>query len=163
MIISIIVAIGNNNVIGVKNSLPWKMPADLEYFKKNTLGKIVVMGQKTFQSIGSKPLPKRKHIILTDDKSFTAPENCMIALSIEELFEKTKGEEEIMICGGASIYRQFLPLANRLYLTFIHSDFEGDSFFPEIDFTKFKLIKKEEHDKDEKNPYPYTFTIYERI
>jgi dihydrofolate reductase len=160
--ISIIAAIGNNNVIGCKNSLPWHLPADLNYFKEKTLGKTIVMGQKTFESVGSKPLPGRKTIILNNNENYKAPEGCKIARSIDELVEMTKEEGEIMICGGASVYRQFMPLAHRLYITFIHGDFEGDTFFPEIDKEQWKEVKRTDNKADDKNAYDYSFVIFER-
>lgn len=160
--ISIIAAIGNNNVIGAKNSLPWRLPADLKYFKETTLGKTIVMGLKTFESVGAKPLPGRKNIILSNDENYKAPSGCAIAKSVEDLLEMTKNEKEVMICGGASIYRQFLPIADRLYLTFIHHDFEGDVYFPEFDDNQWKEIKRTDNKADEKNPYDYSFVIFER-
>ncbi len=160
MIISIIAAIGNNRVIGIKNSLPWHFPADLEYFKKNTIGKPVIMGAKTFESIG-KSLPNRKNIILSDDPDFKAS-GCLIAHSIEEALKQAEESEEIMIAGGVSIYKQFLPLANRLYLTFIHHDFEGDSFFPEFDLNDWKEIRRIDNEPDKENPYSYSFVVFEK-
>jgi dihydrofolate reductase len=161
--ISIIVAIGKNNVIGVNNSLPWKLPADLKYFKENTLGKTIVMGLKTFESIGGKPLPGRKTIILNNNEEYKVPEGCRVAKSIENLLEITKNENEVMICGGASVYRQFLPLADRLYITFVHGDFEGDTFFPEFNLNEWKEIKRINNKADEKNNCDYSFVIYEKL
>ena len=160
--ISIIAAIGNNNVIGNKNSLPWHLPADLKYYKEKTMGKAVVMGQKTFESIGEKPLHGRKMIILSNDKNYKAPEECKTARSIEELLEMTKKEEEIMICGGASAYKQFLPLSDRLYITFVRGDFKGDTFFPEINKDNWTEVKRIDNKADNKNPYNYSFVIFER-
>lgn len=160
--ISIIVAIGNNNVIGNKNALPWHLPADLKYFKENTLGKTIVMGLRTFESVGGKPLPGRKNVILTNDESYKAPEGCLISKSIEGVLEMAKQEKEIMICGGASVYKQFLPLADKLYITFVYGDFEGDTFFPEIDGNIWKEVKRTDNEADEKNNYNYSFVIFER-
>src|SRR5687767_10450463 len=114
--ISMISAVAENRVIGNKNKLPWHMPADFKWFKEKTLGKTIILGYNTFLSIGGEPLPNRKHIILHNDPAFVAPEGCVVAHSIEESLELAKGAEEIMICGGASVYKQFLPLADRLYL-----------------------------------------------
>ena len=123
-----------NKVIGNKNALPWHLPADFKYFKENTLGKTIVMGLNTFKSIGEKPLPGRKNIILNNNTGYVPPEGCFVAHSIDELLEMTKDDPEVMICGGASVYKQFLALAQRLYLTFIHQSFDGDTYFPEVDF-----------------------------
>lgn len=161
MIISIIAAVADNMIIGNNNSLPWNLPADLEYFKKNTLGKSVIMGAKTFESIG-KVLPNRKNIILSFDKDYKA-EGCVTVTSIEEALKEVGENEEVMIAGGASIYKQFLPLANKLYLTFIHHDFEGDTYFPEFDINQWKEAKRIDNKADGKNPYDYSFVILEKI
>jgi len=155
-------AIAENRVIGNKNSLPWHLPADFKYFKAQTLNKPIVMGLKTFESIGSKPLPNRKNIILNNNPNYKIPENCFLARSIEEALEMTKNEDEVMICGGASVYRQFLPLADRLYLTYIHQNFEGDTLFPEFNINEWKEISREDHEPDEKNKYSYSFVVLER-
>jgi len=160
--ISIIVAIADNRAIGVKNSLPWKLPADLEYFKNNTLGKTIVMGQRTFESIGSRLLPGRNTIILNNDPNFQAPEGCQVARSIGELIEMTKDQEEIMICGGSMVYKQFLPIANRLYITFVHHNFEADVFFPEIDFSTYREVKRTDRPADKENSYNLSFVIFEK-
>ncbi len=133
MTISIIAAVAGNGVIGQKNDLPWRIPEDMAYFKKMTLGKSVIMGKNTFESIG-KPLPERKNIVLSRDTSY---KNCFMAESIEEALALVEGEEA-MVIGGASIYSQFMPMANKLYLTMIDQEFEGDSFFPEIDFNEWR-------------------------
>ncbi len=153
MIISIIVAMGNNRVIGKNNKLPWDLPADMDHFKKLTLGKPVIMGQRTFESIG-KALPGRTNIILSQDKNFKA-EDCIVAYSIEEALEKGKSFPEVMICGGVSVYKQFLPLADRMYLTLIKDDFEGDAFFPEFDWQDWQEVEREDRDK-------YSFVTLER-
>lgn len=163
MIISIIAAMANNRVIGNKNSLPWNLPADLEHFKELTIGKPVIMGQRTFESIG-KPLPGRTNIILTKDDNFQ-PQNGLPVKSVQEAIktaEKT-GAKEAMICGGASIYSQFLPLAHKMYLTLIEGDFQGDVFFPEFDWSDWKEAEKKENLPNEQNPYKYTFITLEKI
>lgn len=160
MIISIIAALADNMVIGNKNSLPWKLSADMEYFKKTTLGKPIIMGAKTFESIGM-ALPNRKNIILSHDKNYRA-KGCVVVTSIEQALEEVGEDEEVMIAGGASVYKQFLPLANRLYLTFIHYDFEGDAYFPEFDINQWKEIKRIDKKPDKKNLYSYSFVIFER-
>ena len=160
--ISMIAAVAENRVIGNKNTIPWHMPADFKYFKETTLGKTVVMGLNTFNSIGGKPLPGRKHIILTNDLNFVAPENCVTAHSIDEVVAMVKDIPEAMICGGASVYKQFLPLARKLYITEVHAKPEGDTFFPEINPAEWKEIKRTDFKSDEKNKYDYSFIIFER-
>lgn len=160
MVISIIVAIGNNWVIGCKNALPWNLPADMGHFRKLTLGKPVIMGQKTFESIG-KALAGRTNIVLTLDKDFQATD-CLVAHSIEEALRLAENKEEVMIIGGVSIYKQFLPLASRLYLTLIEGDFEGDAFFPEFHYSDWNEIERVKNDPDKDNQYPYAFLTLER-
>jgi dihydrofolate reductase len=162
MILSMISAVAENRVIGNKNSLPWHMPADFKYFKGATLHKTIVMGLNTFKSISEKALPDRKNIILNNDLNYIPPEGCFVAHSIEELLEMTKNEAEVMICGGASVYRQFLPLAQRLYLTYIHQSFEGDTYFPEVNLSEWKEVKRIDNKSDEKNKYDYSFVVLER-
>ena len=155
-------AVAENNVIGNKNALPWHLPADFKYFKENTLNKTIVMGLNTFNSIGAKPLPNRKNIVLNNDPNYIPPENVFVAKSIPELLEMVKDEDEVMICGGAFVYKQFLPLANRLYITQVHASPEGDTYFPEIDLTEWNEIKRVEYQADEKNEYDCSFVILER-
>ena len=166
MIISIIVAIGNNRVIGNKNRLPWNLSADMEHFKKLTMGKPVIMGSLTYESIG-KPLPGRENIVLTKDPDYKIA-GCKIAHSLDEaillaenspLGEKSK---EIMICGGASVYKQYLPRADRMYLTIIEGHFEGDAFFPEFNVEEWEEKERISHKADENNPYKYSFLTLER-
>jgi len=160
--ISIIAAVAENRVIGNKNTIPWHLPADFKYFKETTLGKTVVMGLNTFNSIGGKPLPGRKHVILNMDVNYVAPENCVVAHSIPEAMEIIKNEPEAMICGGASVYKQFLPLAQKLYLTYVHASPEGDTYFPEVNMQEWKEVKRTDFNADEKNKYDYSFVILER-
>jgi len=174
MIILMIAALAENRVIGNKNTIPWnsppyKMAADFKYFKETTLGKTIVMGLNTFNSIGGKPLPGRKHIILCNDPNYVAPEGCIVAHSIEEVLELGKdltaqaGVPELMICGGASVYKQFLPLAHKLYLTYVHANPEGDTYFPEVNMEEWKEVNRADFKADEKNAYDYSFVILERI
>ena len=164
-------AMAENRVIGNKNKLPWHLPADFKYFKEKTLNKIIVLGLNTFKSIGEKPLPNRKHIILTQDSNYKVPENCFLAHSIDEALKIAKREiehhadqdKEIMVCGGASVYKQFLPLAQKLYLTYIHHNFEGDTFFPEFNQEEWQEISRENHQSDEKNLFPYSFVVLEKL
>jgi len=160
MIISLIVAIGKNNVIGNKNSLPWKLPADMKHFKELTLGKPVIMGRKTFESIG-KPLPKRINIIITGDEGYKA-EGCVVAHSLDEALKAAGTAEEIMIIGGAQIYKEFLPKANKMYLTLIDADFGGDAYFPEYKIEEWEETAYEEHERDKDNQYNYTFIVLRR-
>ena len=162
MTLSIISAVAENRIIGNKNTLPWHMPADFKYFKEATLGKVIVMGLNTFKSIGEKPLPDRKNIILNNDPDYIPPEGCFVARSIDELLEMTKNEPEVMICGGASVYKQFLPLAQKLYLTYIHQNFEGDTYFPEFSLSEWKEVKRIDNKADEKNKYDYSFVVLEK-
>lgn len=160
--ISIISAIAENRVIGNKNTLPWHLPADFKWFKEKTLGKTIVMGLNTFKSINEKPLPNRKNVVLTNDPNYKTADGVILAKSIEEVLEITKSDQEVMICGGASVYRQFLPLANRLYLTYIHQKFKGDTTFPEFNSLNWNEMSREDHQPDEKNLYPYSFVVLER-
>ena len=160
MTVSIIAALGSNNVIGKKNSLPWHLPADLKHFKEMTTGKPVIMGKNTYDSIG-RPLPNRVNIILTSDINFKI-EGAITVHSIEEALQAAGDVSEVMIMGGASIYKQFLPLADRLYITRVYNDFEGDIYFPEFDLKEWKETERVDHKADDKNPYNYSFFVYER-
>jgi dihydrofolate reductase len=160
MIISIIAGMDKNRLIGQGNRLPWRLPADMKHFRRHTLGKPVLMGRKTFESIG-KPLPKRTNIILTHDRDYQA-EGCVVTHSIEEALDATSDCEEIMIIGGASIYKLFLPRTERLYLTYIHDCFEGDIYFPAFNLTDWQEVKRVDCQPDEKNPHPYSFLFLHR-
>lgn len=166
MIISIIAAVGRNNCIGQNNALPWNLPADLQHFRNLTKGKPIIMGSRTFESIG-RPLPQRDNIVLTRDPNYS-PEGCKVAHSLEEALRLAREGEmgkkscEVMICGGASVYKQFLPLAQRMYLTFIDSEFEGDAYFPDFNKTDWKETQREAHQADEQNPYNYSFVTFNR-
>jgi len=149
-----------NRLIGKDNALPWKIPADLQFFKKITMSKPIVMGRKTFESIG-RPLPGRQNIIITRDKSFSA-EGCDIAWSTEQALELAADAEEIMIIGGANIYQQFLERADRIYLTLVQSEFEGDAWFPDIDLRQWQQLEKEDHKADDKNEADYSFLVMQR-
>lgn len=160
--ISIVVAMDINRVIGKNNQLPWHLPADLAFFKKTTMGKPIVMGRKTHESIG-KPLPGRQNIILTRNKNYEA-EGCTVIHSVDEIFSLEKNEQdEICVIGGAEIFKEVLPCADRLYITTIEHEFEGDTYFPPINESDWVLVSKEKGPKDDKNPYDYYFTIYNRI
>jgi len=157
--ISLIVAMGTNRVIGRDNHLPWHMPADMRRFREITLGKAVVMGRETYDSIG-KPLRQRRNIVLTRDRAYTA-EGCIIAYSIGEALEAA-GEGEIMVIGGGQVYAQMLPLADRIYLTLIDAEFEGDSYFPRIDTGEWREVSRDLYAADADNPYNFAFITLER-
>lgn len=163
MIVSAILAMSKNRVIGKDNQIPWHLSADLKYFKLTTLNHHIIMGRKTFLSIG-KPLPKRTNIVLTRNPFFVAS-NVLIAPSVEEalLLATNNGEEEVFIIGGGEIYRQSMPYLDKIYLTLIDLEVEGDVFFPELDRQQWQLISEDPHQADEKNEFDYTFQIYERI
>jgi dihydrofolate reductase len=154
--ISIVVAVADNNVIGKDNQLIWHLPADLRYFKQKTLGHPMIMGRKTFESIG-KPLPGRTTIIVTRQEGYTV-EGCLVAHSVQEAIQKAKElDEQVSIIGGAEIYKQALPHVDVIYLTRVHHTFDGDTFFPELNEAEWEHISAEPHEPDEKNKYPYTF------
>ena len=160
--ISIIVAIAENRAIGKDNDLLWHLPADLKRFKKITSGHPVIMGKRTWESLPRRPLPGRRNIVITDLPGERI-EGCEMAYSLEEAIARCSPDEENFIIGGASVYRQFLPVADRLYLTLIHKSFEADVFFPEIDFSRWKLISKEDFPADEVNDFTWSNETYHRI
>src|SRR5690606_2110364 len=159
--ISFLWAEDENHLIGRNNDLPWRIPADLKYFKETTLGHPIVMGRKTYESIG-KALPGRTNVILTRDENFEA-DGCIIFHTKDELLKLSKEQQkEIFITGGAEIYRLFMDVVDRLYVTKILHTFEGDTYFPEVNWDNWSLISSKPGVKDEKNPYDYEFRIYER-
>lgn len=159
--ISFIVAMDKNNVIGQKNDMPWHLPRDLKFFKEKTTGHTIVMGRKTFESIG-RVLPNRKHIVITRDGS-NLPEEVEVFDDIKKVIDlATKTDEEIFVIGGGDIFKQLLPYADRLYVTFIDESFKGDVYFPEIPRDQFVEVSKVKGINDEKNPYDYYFIEYER-
>ncbi len=162
MIISLIAALSNDGVIGNRGKIPWHLPADLKHFKEITLGHPVIMGRKTYESIG-KPLPGRTNIIVTRHKEYAAPE-CVVASTLEEAFDaaRVSGAGEAFVIGGAEIYKEAMPRAEKLYLTNVEGDFEGDAFFPEVSSLEWKEISREKGVVDEKNGYPHTFLVFER-
>ncbi len=162
--ISIIVAASDNNVIGHLNQIPWYLPRDLKNFKALTVGHVALMGRKTFESIVArigKPLPDRKNVVITRQADFVAPPGVIIASSWEEAIEKTQ-DEEIFVSGGEAIYAMALPHADRLILTRVHMQTEGEVTFPISDFSEWQLVHTEEWLKDEFNPVDATYQIYER-
>ena len=160
-LLSLITAMDSNRVIGMNNTLPWHLPADLAFFKQTTMGKPVIMGRKTFQSIG-KPLPGRKNIVLTRDANFEAP-NCEVASSIDHAISRVGDSEEVMLIGGASLYEQTIDSADIIYLTLIHHQFNGDTWFPEINPLDWKINSQDDFKRDEKTPFAYSFLKYLRV
>lgn len=162
MIISTIVAKAKNNVIGKDNDIPWYLPADLKYFKKTTLNHHIIMGRKCYQSIG-KPLPKRTNVIVTRNPFFIVS-NCYVASSVEEALEiaHDNGEEEAIIIGGGEIYKLTASLWDKMYITEVDAEIEGDIYFPEIDEKKWNKVSEDFHEKDAKNEYDYSFLVYEK-
>lgn len=162
MTVSAIVAVARNGVIGHNNEIPWYLPADLRYFKRTTLHHHVIMGRKSFLSIG-RPLPKRTNVIITRDPFFTAT-GCLIAHSVEEALALAddNGEEESFIIGGGEIYAQSLPYWDKLYYTEVETEPTGTVHFPEIDWQEWRLLSSERHEADDKNEYAYTFKVWER-
>ena len=160
--ISIIVAVAENYAIGKKGDLLCHLPADLKHFKEITSGKTVLMGERTFYSLPKHPLPNRRNIVLTDVQGKTF-EGAEAVYSLQDLCAKVQGEEEAFVIGGGMVYRQMMPIADKLYITHIHHSWDdADTFFPEIKEDEWKLISSEEHQADEKNPYDFTFAEYER-
>ena len=158
--LSIITAMDQNRLIGRDNGLPWYLPADLAFFKKTTLGKPILMGRKTYESIG-RPLPGRQNIIISRDPNYRI-DGCDTATGIEQALEMIKNQPEAMLIGGSSLYQQTIDLADKLYITFIHSQFEGDAWFPEIPSQNWVESAREDHSADDKNAYDYSFVTYLR-
>ncbi|AZU63055.1 dihydrofolate reductase [Neobacillus mesonae] len=159
--ISFIVAMDENRVIGINNQLPWHLPEDLKFFKRTTMGHSIAMGRKTHESIG-RPLPGRENLIITRQKGYQA-EGCTVFDSMEGFIRYCREQdEEIFVIGGAEIFKETFAFVDRLYITLIHHQFDGDTYFPEFDETKWKLVSSEQGIKDDKNPYDYEFLIYDR-
>lgn len=158
--LSIIVAVAENNVIGRNNDLIWHLPRDLKHFKETTTGHHIIQGRKTFESCG-KPLPNRTNIIVTRDQNYEV-EDCIVVHSLEEAIKAAENDNEAFIIGGGNIYKQALPLVDRIYLTKIHEKFDGDTFFPEIDMNDWKIVEKQDFEPDERNRYPFTIFIFDR-
>jgi dihydrofolate reductase len=172
MIISLIAAVSENNIIGGGNTLLWNLPEDMKHFRDKTRGHTVIMGRKTFESIG-KPLPDRKNIVITRDKNYLSHgvdivESLDEALRVASLeqgreFEENQDEVEIFIIGGGEIYRQAIGRANKLYITEVHQDFKGDTLFPVIDKSIWEETSREDRKVDENNSIPYSFVEYKKI
>ena len=165
--LSVIVAAAQNGVIGHNNALPWHLPRDLAYFKRVTMGKPIVMGRKTFESIG-RPLPGRSNIIITRNSDFQA-EGIKVVSSLEEALKLAAdialidGVEELVVIGGAQIYRAAIPRADRLYITEVHADVPGDTHLPAIDWSQWREVARERHKAEGANPYDYSFVVYDRM
>lgn len=159
-ILSMIVAHADNRIIGKDNDMPWHLPADLAYFKKTTLGKPVIMGRKTYESIG-RPLPGRQNIVISRDENYQA-EGITSATSVEQALTLAGEVEEVMVIGGGAIYEHCLASAHRLYITHINAEIDGDTKFPEYDLNVWKKIASEKRNVDEKNSYELDFCVYER-
>ncbi|MCC8146073.1 MAG: dihydrofolate reductase [Bacteroidales bacterium] len=160
--LSLIVAVGKNNEIGKNNRMLAHMPADLKHFKEVTSGHTVIMGRKTFESLPKGPLPNRKNIVISRNKDLEI-DGALVYSSLDYALIKVMDEEEVFIIGGAEIYKQVLPDADKLYLTKIHTEFpEADTFFPEINYREWRIVSQESFPADDKNPFAYTFLEMER-
>jgi len=164
---ALIVAMAKNRTIGIDNKLPWYLPNDLKYFKQVTMGKPIIMGRKTYESIG-KPLPGRTNIVITRNPDYQA-EGIVVVNSLQQALDKAEdisfinGHDEVMVIGGAEIYNQGLKSADRLYITHVHADVEGDAFFPEVDWNDWQEEGRDDFSAEGPNPYDYSFVIYDRI
>ncbi|MFZ3588725.1 dihydrofolate reductase [Bacillus sp. DJP31] len=160
--ISFVVAMDENRVIGKDNALPWHLPADLAYFKQVTMGKPILMGRKTHESIG-RALPGRENIILTRNTNYQSA-TCTVIHDLGDVQRLSQeSEQELCVIGGAELFRELLSTAAKLYMTQIHHEFEGDTYFPEVDWKEWTVIDRKQGVKDEKNPYDYEYVIYERM
>lgn len=164
--ISIIVAVAENNAIGKNNQLLWHLPADMKIFKEKTTGHCVITGRKNYESIPEKfrPLPNRTNIVITRQKEYSAP-GALVVHSLQQAIEKamTKGDNEIFIIGGGEIYAQSIPLADKIYLTKVHATFEADTFFPKLNMNEWQITSSKYFNADEKNKYSFTFFELNRI
>lgn len=160
-LLSLIVAMDRNRLIGCHNRLPWYLPADLQHFKLTTMGKPIVMGRKTWESLG-RPLSGRVNIAITRDCHYQA-DGAVVVHSLDEALQAAGEVKEVVIIGGENLYAQVLPYTNRLYLTRVEGEFEGDAWFPEFDETRWVVSAVDRHEPDEKNPYGYRFEVYDRL
>ena len=160
--ITIIAAASENNALGKDNDLVWHLPDDFKRFKELTSGNYILMGRKTYESF-PKPLPNRKHLIITRQDNYQVPENCFVFDSIQSAFDEVLefSDKDIWIIGGGEIYKQSMGIADRIELTRVHAEFEADTFFPEIG-EEWKLVKEEYHTSDEKHKYDFTYLTYDR-
>jgi len=165
--LAMIWAMTRNRVIGRNNDLPWNLPADMQHFMTTTRGHPVIMGRRTFESMDKKPLPRRTNIVVTRTPGYAAP-GILVAGDLESAIELARrqcaadGVEEAFITGGAGPYAEGLAVADRLYVTEIDAELEGDTFFPEVDWSRWRLVSREEHPADERHAYPFSISTYER-
>jgi len=164
---SMIVAMAENRVIGINNNLPWYLPNDLKYFKQVTMGKPILMGRKTYESIG-KPLPGRANIVLTRNESWSAEgvktvNSLMQAFELAQSIVEIDGQDEMMVIGGDQIYQSTLADIDRIYLTKVHAEVKGDAYFPELDWSQWKEVGREDFEAAGPNPYDYSFIVYDRV
>jgi len=160
--ISIIAAVADNYAIGKANNLPWHLPADLKHFKELTSGHAVVMGKRTFESLPKGPLPNRRNIVLTSVMSEGVNEGYFEADSLEDAVYLCEKEQKVFIIGGATVYKQSINKVNTMYITWVHKEFNADTYFPEINFDEWNEVSREDHDPDEHNLYPLSFSVYKR-
>lgn len=160
--ISIIAAVADNFAIGKANDLPWYLPADLKHFRQLTTGHAVVMGKRTFESLPKGPLPNRKNIVLTSVMSEGVNEGYFEADSLEDAVYLCEHEEKVFIIGGATVYKQSINKVKTMYITWIHKSFTADTYFPEVNFEEWNEVSREDHDADEQNQFPYSFSVYKR-
>ncbi|MCF8309267.1 MAG: dihydrofolate reductase [Bacteroidales bacterium] len=158
--LSIIAAMDRNRVLGLNDDIPWHIPHDLKRFKRLTSGHTIIMGRRTFESL-SGPLPKRRNIVITSREDYSSP-GVEVVKSIEDAIRIADRKQENFVAGGANIYEQFLPLADKLYLTHIDAAFEGDTYFPEIDWSQWNLVEEEHHVTDDEKKIPFVYRTYER-
>lgn len=159
--LSLIWAMDRNRTIGIDNRLPWRLPADLQHFRALTTGHTILMGRKTYESF-PRPLPDRRHIIITKDRKYQAASGCVVANTLEAALAAAGADDEVFVIGGASLYGQTLPYADRLYVTLIDAEFVGDTRFPEFDWQDWRQVSREDHPPDEKNPHAYSFLVFDR-
>lgn len=165
MNVCLLVAVAENRVIGRDGALPWHLPADLKRFKKLTLGHVVIMGRKTHESIIAslgRPLPKRRSLVLSRDPAYQAP-GVEAVSGLDQALELASAEARVFVVGGAAVFAEALPRADRLYLTRVHAEVEGDVFFPELDFEAWMLRSEERHEADDRHVYAFSFLVYDRL
>ncbi|WP_442787914.1 dihydrofolate reductase [Flavobacterium suncheonense] len=159
--LTLIVAAAENNAIGKNNGLLWHLPDDFKHFKQTTTGHYIIMGRKTFESF-PKPLPNRTHVIITRQSDYKVPENCIVVSSLQKALKSCPENEEVFIIGGGEIYKQAMPLADKIELTRVHTTLDADTFFPEIVSADWQLVSEQFHPKDEKHAFSFTFLTYRR-
>jgi dihydrofolate reductase len=162
--LSLIWAMADNRVIGIENRLPWKLPADMKWFRQNTMGKPIIMGRLTFESFGAKPLPGRRNIVISRNPDYQVQsDDVEVYTSLEDALAATSDADEIMLIGGMSLYQQALPLADRLYMTLVHANVDGDAWFPEFDLNDWRETARSDFSADDKNPHAYSFITLEKL